>query len=173
LGQRRPQAPRSKDLATPPNTPSSLASAAAAQPALPPIARSPAATSALRPLRVKDVFSLLFCLDCHTDGSIEDLFHAFHFLRRALHVAGAHSRSDGLALLCSDGSETLSAEEVDAVLLVAQVGFETEKDKWSVGKEVEDFRVPLRTDNVNSHAYRFDKQFQRQERGIEQVIPCP
>lgn len=77
------------------------------------------------------------------DGGVENLVHAGHLFRGALHVLGAHLGGDGFALLLCDGCEALGFEELDAGALVSEVGLEAAKDDGCRRTEVENFRVPL------------------------------
>lgn len=82
--------------------------------------------------------------DSDGDGRVENLLDAVLLFTTALHVHGAHLLGDGTALLRGHRREALCLEELDAALLVAEIGLEAKKHQWCCGAEVEDFGVPLK-----------------------------
>jgi hypothetical protein len=100
--------------------------------------------------------------NCLSDGEVEDLVDTGHLLTAALHVVGTHLLSYRFALLGSDRSQTLCPEEVDAGLLVAEVGLETNQNNGGGGAEVQDLWVPL-----------FDVSVESRAATGKEVLPCP
>jgi hypothetical protein len=86
---------------------------------------------------------LVLVANRHCDCHVEDVLYAVLLFRTALHVHGAHLLGDSAALLWGYGCEALGLEQLDAVPLVAEVGFEAEEHDGCRGAEVEDLRVPL------------------------------
>ena len=86
----------------------------------------------------------LLCADANINGHTEDLINTLHLLGRALHVARVHLLCHGTSLLLSDWSKTLRAEQVDTATLVAQIGFQSNKNQRRVWAEVKNLWVPLR-----------------------------
>lgn len=66
-------------------------------------------------------WSLVLVADCHCDGHVEDVLDTILLFTTALHVHGAHFLCDGTALVWRDGCQPLGFEELDAVLLVAEI----------------------------------------------------
>jgi hypothetical protein len=95
---------------------------------------------------------LLLQTDSHIDSELKHVLHADHVLAAALRVYGPHSLGDATALLFGDGGETLGLEELDAVALGAEIGFEAHEDDGGCGAEVEDFGVPLVDVSGGAHA---------------------
>lgn len=79
----------------------------------------------------------------HCDGHVEDVFDTVLLFTTALHVHGAHLLGYSPALVGSDGGEALGLEQLDAVLLVAQIGFEPKEHERRCRAEVEDLWIPL------------------------------
>ena len=77
------------------------------------------------------------------DGSLEDLVDTGHLFTAAFHVLRAHLFCNCLPLHVGHWCETLCLEHLDACLLVAEIGLETNKDKRRIRAEMEDLRVPL------------------------------
>ena len=98
----------------------------------------------LRALDVRlGLVRLILDLDGSVDGHLEDFINSSGFFRRALNVCGSHLSGNSLALLGSDGCQTLCAEEFDAGAFRTEVGFEAHENERSAGAEVRNFRVPL------------------------------
>lgn len=67
------------------------------------------------------LWCLPFVADGNGDSGVKDLFNTILLFTTALHVHGTHLLGDSTALLRGHRCETLRLEELDAVLLVAQV----------------------------------------------------
>lgn len=79
------------------------------------------------------------CVDCH----IKDLVDTTHLFAAAFDIGSAHLLRYTLALLWRYGCQTLSFEEINAGALVAEIGFEADKDQRSCWAKVKDFWIPL------------------------------
>lgn len=83
--------------------------------------------------------------DDNVNRLVEDLFDASHLFTATLHVSGTHTGRDLLALLRRDRSQTLRAQELNAIALVSKVRLETKEDDGSSWAEVKNLRVPLQS----------------------------
>jgi hypothetical protein len=93
--------------------------------------------------RCRRHWCLVLVPDSHGHGHVKDVLDAVLLFTTALHVHGAHLLGYSAALVGGDGREALCLEQLDAVLLVAQVGLEADEHHGRGGAEVEDLGVPL------------------------------
>lgn len=85
----------------------------------------------------------MFVTNGHCDCLVEDILDTVHLFATAFHVHCAHLICHSLSLFGCYWRQPLCAKKLNAVSLVAKVGFESEKDDGSSRAEMENFGIPL------------------------------